>query len=86
VFFWLAYLKSPKFLENLPLGGGGTRPRLSARALSLVEVNIPPLEIRQEIHNQLITLAKGQWYSYAKSLEVLSYLSNRSWMKSQKNN
>jgi hypothetical protein len=60
-YFWLAYLRSKLFLENLPLGSGGTRPRLQPHALAQTPAIVPDLAERQAIHEQLQTLAQVEW-------------------------
>lgn len=75
VYFWLAYFRSQVFLAHLPLGAGGTRPRLPASNLLRTPVSLPPLEFRQEIHHTLRTLAKQEWHtrlSVEKTLDDLS--------------
>jgi restriction endonuclease S subunit len=66
LYFWWAYLKSPAFLHNLPVGSGGTRPRLHGEALSHTPVNVPPLTVRRQIHDQLETLAASAWREFVK--------------------
>ncbi len=63
-YFWLAYLRSPHFLRHLPLGSGGTRPRLHASALDAVPVSVPDLQVRQNIHNKLQDLARHEWETH----------------------
>jgi hypothetical protein len=63
-YFWLAYLRSKSFLENLPLGSGGTRPRLQPHTLAQTPVTVPNLGLRQEIHAQLKELARQEWQTY----------------------
>lgn len=60
-YFWWAFLKSPNFLNNLPTGTGGTRPRVTAEQLNRIPVLIPELEERQKIHNSIEMLAKRMW-------------------------
>lgn len=60
-YFWLAYMRSKQFLENLPLGSGGTRPRLQLKALLQTPVVVPDLDERKRIHDQLKALAKEEW-------------------------
>lgn len=63
-YFWLAYLRSPYFLRQMPLGSGGTRPRLHASALGAVPVSLPDLQTRQDIHNKLQDLARREWETH----------------------
>ncbi len=64
-YFWLAYMRSKEFLENLPLGSGGTRPRLHTKTLEQTPVTVPPLKVRREIHDRLKELAKAEWNNYS---------------------
>lgn len=76
VYFWLAYLRSKQFLENLPLGSGGTRPRLQPSALERTPVTLPSLSDRQRIHCELQTLAQTEWENrcaIARSLAGLAH-------------
>ena len=57
VYFWWAYLRAANFLAALPAGGGGTRPRLQADVLAATAVNVPDLEKRATVHNQLALCA-----------------------------
>ena len=65
-YFWLAYFRSQQFLNNLPLGSGGTRPRLNPESLAQTPVTVPPLAMRAPIHNQLKELAMNEWRNYRK--------------------
>jgi hypothetical protein len=65
-YFWLAYFRSQHFLNNLPLGSGGTRPRLSPESLAQTPVSVPPLTTRASIHNRLKELAISEWRNYRK--------------------
>jgi len=73
-YFWLAYMRSKNFLENLPLGSGGTRPRLQPKALMQTPVTVPPLQARKDIHGQLSELAKNEWKNYLKIISALGSL------------
>lgn len=61
VYFWWAYLRSAGFLAGLPVGGGGTRPRLQAEVLAAHPVSVPDLEARAAIHKQLAKCAAREW-------------------------
>lgn len=65
-YFWLAYFRSQQFLTNLPLGSGGTRPRLNPESLAPMPVTVPSLTTRTSIHNQLKELASNEWRNYRK--------------------
>ncbi len=71
VYFWLAYLRSKSFLENLPLGSGGTRPRLQPKALGETPVTVPDLPTRKAIHDQLQNLAKSEWETQSRIIGVM---------------
>lgn len=72
-YFWLAYLRSKYFLENLPLGSGGTRPRLHPEALSQTPVIVPCLEERAKIHNELKILAEREWLNCLKTESIYNF-------------
>lgn len=79
-YYWLAYFRSHHFLDNLPLGSGGTRPRLNAEALAETPVTVPPLSTRLFIHNQLKELAMNEWQNYRKvSLAMNSLTQKTPW-------
>ncbi len=63
-YFWLAYMRNKRFLENLPLGTGGTRPRVHPKTIGQTPVKVPPLKIRKEIHEKLKDLAQVEWSNY----------------------
>ena len=63
-YFWLVYLRSRTFLEHLPLGGGGTRPRLQAPILENVPVSVPDVDTRKAIHDQVEEMAAQEWRNY----------------------
>ncbi|BAU10869.1 hypothetical protein LEP3755_13610 [Leptolyngbya sp. NIES-3755] len=73
-YFWLIYLRSKQFLEKLPLGSGGTRPRLQPELLHQVPVDVPSIEIRKKIHDQVSTVAKTEWENCLKLEAVHDYL------------
>jgi len=76
-YFWLAYLRSRPFLENLPIGSGGTRPRLQAKSLGEVPVTVPPLKQRTEIHAQLKELARAEWQNYFCVISTLALVTDK---------
>ena len=65
-YFWFAYMRSKQFLSNLPVGTGGTRPRLQPEALGQTPVTVPSFEIRKQIHQELIELARKEWENYSR--------------------
>ena len=73
-YFWLAYLRSKDFLENLPLGSGGTRPRLQPKALAQAPAGVPPLKARQAVHVALMELARQEWQNYARAATAFEAL------------
>lgn len=64
MYFWWSYLKSPHFLNQMPTGSGGTRPRISAESLAQIPVNVPNIEERTEINSQLLELAQNAWNNF----------------------
>ncbi len=76
VYFWLAYMRSKGFLENLPLGSGGTRPRLQPKALAQTPVKVPPLGMRKQIHDELMKLAQAEWENYCTIIRTLNFLTH----------
>jgi len=75
-YFWLAYMRSKHFLENLPIGAGGTRPRLQPRALGQTPVRVPPVKAREQIHKELEVLARREWENYSRTLSTLDLLNS----------
>jgi len=71
-YFWLVYLRSQHFLQHLPLGSGGTRPRLHPSALDAVPVSVPDLQTRQDIHNSVQELAKCEWKTHFEAIETIN--------------
>ncbi len=75
-YFWLAYMRSKHFLENLPIGTGGTRPRLQPQSLGQTPVRIPPVETRERIHEELEVLARKEWENYSKTLSTIDLVNS----------
>ncbi len=73
-YFWLAYLRSQDFLENLPLGSGGTRPRLQPKALAQAPVSVPSLKARRAVHEALTELARQEWQNYVRAATAFEAL------------
>jgi len=71
VYFWWACLQSQSFLHSLPLGTGGTRPRLHASALAQTPVEVPTREIRERLHAQLKGFAASLWSQYVAAERLL---------------
>lgn len=76
-YFWLAYMRSKHFLENLPLGSGGTRPRLQPKTLGQTPIKVPALSIRKEIHDKLQNLAKSEWENACQIAHALNSLPHK---------
>ena len=70
-YFWLVYLRSRHFLQHLPLGSGGTRPRLHPSALDAVPVSVPDLQTRQDIHHKIQELARCEWETHFKATDTI---------------
>jgi hypothetical protein len=73
-YFWLAYLRSKDFLEDLPLGSGGTRPRVQPGALAQAPVKVPPTKARKAVHEELVELARKEWRNYLSAAGVFNSL------------
>jgi len=72
VYFWWAFLQSPKFLQSLPIGSGGTRPRLDRELLLRTPVEVPVKSVREKIHRCLSGCAERAWRDYVEAEELLS--------------
>ena len=73
-YFWLAYLRSPHFLRQMPLGSGGTRPRLHASVLDAAPVSVPDLQARQRIHDRLQDIAKREWETHFETTAMMKMI------------
>ena len=71
VYFWWAYLQTQSFLHSLPLGGGGTRPRLHASALAQTPVEVPSKDVREKLHAQIQKFAANLWSQYVATERLL---------------
>lgn len=71
-YFWWAFLQSPKFLQSLPIGSGGTRPRLDRELLLRTPVEVPVKSVREKIHRCLIACAERAWRDYMEAEELLN--------------
>ncbi len=71
VYFWWAYLQSQVFLHSLPIGTGGTRPRLQAAALAQTPVEVPSQKTREKVHAEIETFAASVWSKYIQTEHVL---------------
>ena len=72
VYFWWAFLQSPKFLQSLPIGSGGTRPRLDRELLLHTPVEVPVKSVREKIHRCLSGGAERAWQDYVEAEELLN--------------
>jgi len=72
VYFWWAFLQSPKFLQSLPVGSGGTRPRLDRELLLRTPVEVPVKSVREKIHRCLNAYAERAWRDYIEVEELLN--------------
>jgi hypothetical protein len=71
VYFWWAYLQSQSFLHSLPIGTGGTRPRLHGSALAQTPVEVPTKDVRESIHAQIQSFAASLWSQYMTTERLL---------------
>jgi hypothetical protein len=71
-YFWWAFLQSPRFLQSLPIGSGGTRPRLDRELLLGTPVEVPVRSVREKIHRSLNECAERAWRDYVGAEELLN--------------
>ena len=71
VYFWWAYLQTQAFLHSLPIGTGGTRPRLHASSLSQTPVEVPTKDVREQLHAQIEGFAASLWSQYVTTEQLL---------------
>jgi len=76
-YFWLVYFRSKKFTESLPIGSGGTRPRLTIDSFEQTPVNPPDFQIRKNIHERIKELACVEWKTRIAVAETVSSLLER---------
>ena len=69
---WWAFLQSPRFLQSLPIGSGGTRPRLDRELLLRTPVEVPLKSVREKIHRFLCGCAERAWRDYVEAEELLN--------------
>jgi len=72
IYFWWALLQSPRFLRCLPVGSGGTRPRLDRELLLRTPVEVPAEAVREKIHHCLAGYTERAWRDYAKVEQLLN--------------
>jgi hypothetical protein len=71
-YFWWAFLQSPAFLQNLPIGSGGTRPRLDREQMLQTPIEVPLRPVRERIHRSLLAYAERAWRDYIEAEQLLS--------------
>ena len=72
LYFWWAFLQSPRFLQCLPIGSGGTRPRLERELLLRTPVEVPVKAVREKIHRRLADYAERAWGDYMETEQLLN--------------
>ena len=72
VYFWWAFLQTPAFLQGLPIGTGGTRPRLDPSSLLGTPVEIPLRSVRERINQRLLCYAETLWKEYVSAEQLLT--------------
>ena len=72
LYFWWAFLQSPRFLQCLPIGSGGTRPRLERELLLRTPVEVPVKAVREKIHRRLADYAERAWCDYVETEQLLN--------------
>jgi hypothetical protein len=70
-YYWWAYLRSPGFRRNLPLGSGGTRPRQEKDVLLMTPVSVPDTAARRQLDIALRHAAESEWTNYAHTHHLL---------------
>lgn len=70
--FWWVFLQSPRFLQCLPIGSGGTRPRLDRELLLRTPVEVPARAVREQIHRCLAACAERAWRDYMEAEQLLN--------------
>lgn len=71
-YFWWAFMQSPSFLQSLPVGSGGTRPRLLTDQLLNTPIQVPPRPLREKVHKMASAFAEEQWRGYMEVDRLLS--------------
>ena len=72
LYFWWAFLQSPRFLQCLPIGSGGTRPRLERELLLRTPIEVPVKSVREKIHHRLAGYAERAWCDYMETEQLLN--------------
>ena len=71
LYFWWGYLKSSLFLNQIPTGSGGTRPRVSVDNLEKITISVPILREREKINNSLIEIAEQSWINFMTCRKII---------------
>lgn len=71
-YFWLVYFRSKRFTEILPVGSGGTRPRLTIDSFGQTPIDVPDLQTRKQIHEKIKELACVEWKTRIAIAETVS--------------
>jgi hypothetical protein len=71
VYFWWAYLHKKEFLDNLPKGHGGTRPRIKPESIGGMPASAPELDARKDIDSKLGAIAEHEWRSYVARTQIM---------------
>ena len=71
-YFWWAFLQSAAFLQSLPVGSGGTRPRLDREQLLQTPIEVPLRPVREKIHRGLLAYAERAWRDYTEADQLLT--------------
>lgn len=72
LYFWWAFLQTPAFLQGLPIGTGGTRPRLDPCSFLQTPVEVPVRPVREKIHHQILIYAETAWREYVNAEQLLT--------------
>jgi restriction endonuclease S subunit len=75
-YFWLIFLKSMQFKNNLPTGTGGTRPRVNTDQLYQIPVIVPELEERRKIDSEIKLIAEKMWVEQTLLSRIIERNSN----------
>lgn len=72
-YFWWAFLQSTPFLRSLPVGSGGTRPRLPPDHLMNTPVlYVPSKTERERLDNAIRDFAEREWREYVAISRMLA--------------
>jgi len=71
-YFWWAFLQSSTFLRSLPVGSGGTRPRLPPEHLLSTSVRVPGNAERERLDHAIRGFAEREWREYVAIKRMLA--------------